>query len=188
MPLVQKSIDSLGYQPVDERLIAEDIEQLIEAVNQLEGGGGSDYTETIVNISSANFLTSGVSPVTLIAAAGEGKYFDIQKIIIEYTGGASGYTFDANDLLAVYYNGGPFIPVAQIATTSIEGTSNAAFVLVPSPERTAQAGSFATNPIFTGGDVFNMDLVFGTWSGSNPSGGNGTLRVIVYSKERTFGA
>jgi hypothetical protein len=187
MPITPTSTKSKQYQALGIDEIATDIETAFTAINQLEGSG-SGYTETIVNISSANFLTSGASPVTLLAAAGVGTYFDIEKIILEFTGGASGYTFAANDLLAVYYNGGPYVPIAQIATTAFEGTSNGAFLLVPSPEKTAQAGSFATNPIFTGGDVFNQNLAFGTWSGSNPSVGDGTIRVKVYHKTITFGA
>ena len=58
--IVQKSIDSLGYQPVDERLIAEDIKQLIDAVNV--SGGGLTSGE-IIFVSTPSDLPTPVNGV-----------------------------------------------------------------------------------------------------------------------------
>jgi hypothetical protein len=42
-----------------------------------------EYQETIVNISSAQILNMGTTPVELLPAPGVDKYYDVEKIIIE---------------------------------------------------------------------------------------------------------
>lgn len=53
----------------------------------------------VVNISSAQILTLGSSPVTLLTAPGANKYYDVKKVIVEYTYGTVEYAL--NTQLAV---------------------------------------------------------------------------------------
>ena len=145
-------------------------------------------TTAIVNITSAQILAMGTTPITLLPAPGVGMYYDVEKYVIEYTDVTTEYSFDANDLIAIYYNGGSYVPVVQIDQFPFSQTSNSVTIGVATPEKTQAAGSFSTNPKMTGGDIFNLPLVFGTWSGTNPTLGDGTIRAIITYTVRTFGA
>jgi hypothetical protein len=173
MPLIQKSIKSLGYEPTDERLIAEDIEQIITAVNALEGG--SDYTETIVNISSAQILAMGTSPIELLPAAGAGKYYDIDKVVIEYTHVSTAYT--SNYIMLINDGGNP-LSYSQFSNSNsfVELTLNQTFVDVVEGVGLSQM------------NTLNQALVLTTYDGVSPTLGDGTMRVKIYHKTITFGA
>jgi uncharacterized protein YegL len=173
MPLIQKSIKSLGYEPTDERLIAEDIEQIITAVNALEGG--SDYTETIVNISSAQILAMGTTPIELLPAAGAGKYYDIDKVVIEYTHVSTAYT--SNYIMLINDGGNP-LSYSQFSNSNsfVELTLNQTFVDVVEGVGLSQM------------NTLNQALVLTTYDGVSPTLGDGTMRVKIYHKTITFGA
>jgi hypothetical protein len=172
MPLVQKSVKSLGYEPTDERLIAEDIEQIITSVNALEGGGGSEYTETIVNISSAQILAMGTNPIVLLAPSGANTYYDIEKVIFEYTHVTTSYddgligflTFRQGDVL-----------LCKLSSNVIYLTGNK-----------GQRIYFGNNELES--LSLNENFVLSTDTTENPTLGDGTLRVKIYHKTITFGA
>lgn len=173
MPIVQKSIDSLGYQPVDERLIAEDIQALIEEVNILsEGGGNSDYTETIVNITSAQILNMGSTPIELLPAAGVGKYYDYYGFG-EYLFNTAAYVFIGDS----GFIGGLNSYFGQDLNNILGGNSGTF--------KFSSAGSILgkTEP-----QQNNESIVFTTYDSENPTLGDGTLRVKIYHKTITFGA
>jgi hypothetical protein len=184
MPIVQKSIDSLGYQPVDERLIAEDIQALIEEVNILsEGGGGSDYTETIVNISSAQILDMGSTPIELLPAAGVGKYYDIDRVIIEYTHNTTSYTLNSET------------PCIKDGQNYGAETFSAGMFNEGSNTYTVLDGDLITNvnadpngKVVKYYNIENNNIVLTTFGGGDFTNGNGTLRVKIYHKTITFGA
>jgi hypothetical protein len=179
MPLVQKSVKSLGFEPVDERLIAEDIQQIIEAVNELEGGGGSEYTETIVNISSAQILALNSGNEIVLPDLEVGKYYD-WHMFIEYNYNTT--PFAAGNLLEVSYNGN-FDSIKIIPIDLFEGG-----LFYISPEYYARDNSqYLLNyakliPLNKGLIITKSQL------SSTLADGNGTLRVKIYHKTITFGA
>jgi len=184
MPITQTSLKSKNYNALGIDEIADDISNIITVVNAMP----ESPTTAIVNISSAQILAMGTTPKQLLPAPGIGMYYDIEKYVIEYTNVTTGYSFAANDLIAIYYNGGSYVPVVQIDQFPFSQSANSATLGVPTPEKTQAAGGFATNPKMTGGNIFNLPLVFGTWSGTNPTLGNGTIRAIITYTVRTFGA
>lgn len=157
--------------------------------------GGSDYTETIVSIPSAangavtysdgrpnatgGILGIGTSPIELLPAPGSGKYYDIDKIVLEYTKGTTPYSQLTPNILWI----DPFF-------TGIDNLLNniATFLTL-----IFRPGASYTLP--TTSDVvvneylpINKAINLSTWSSADPTLGDGTLRVKIYHKTITFGA
>lgn len=142
-------------------------------------GGGSEYTETIVNISSAQILAMGDTPIELLPLSGSSKYYDIPYIIIEYVRVSSHYTL--TEVLKV--TGGAVLLIDPALITS--GASNQAIIVYNSPYLTTSiAGAFSITSKLS----FNLGLYLTTSDSENPTVGSGTLRVKIYHKTITFGA
>lgn len=127
-----------------------------------------DYKE--VDVSSTEILSCGSTPVVLLPATGAtNKYYDF-KIYVEYTAGTDAYSM-----------GSPF--------AIQQGTTNKMpFGLLGFATQNAIAivqYSFATLTAY----YFypNQDLVLTTLSGADPTLGNGTLKLKIYYKIKTFG-
>lgn len=145
--------------------------------------GGSEYTETIVDISSAQILAMGDTPIELLPAAGVGKYYDINEIIIEYTYNGTPYTASNTPYLNV--NGGS--AYSNIKDILLSTDTNAYII---------KEFSIPSSPVSPGVQEMkpqkhelntNCQLTVGGGPG-NPTGGDGTIRAIIRYKVRTFGA
>jgi hypothetical protein len=159
-------------------LSKEQIETLIEAI-PTPPPGGSDYTETIVNISSAQILAMGTTPIELLPAPGVDKYYDIDKIVLEYTHVTTGYN---NGGILINNLGGS----AWSLTVSNEflDWGNNTFIICDTnsiSQVDLNSGTIVLNP-----NDINIALTLS--SNSNPTDGDGTLRVKIYHKTITFGA
>jgi len=175
MPITQTSLKSKNYNALGIDEIADDITNLIEEVNILSAGGGSDYTETIVNISSAQILTMGTTPIELLPAAGVGNYYDVEKIVIEFSSGAVQYTTGTiTDLTYVSSSGN----IINTSVDLIQATDNIVFM--------------STIPTYVLNQSYyvskNESYSLTTNDSTNPTLGNGTLRVKIYHKTIIFGA
>lgn len=140
----------------------------------------TSYTETIVNISSAQILAMGSSPVELLPAPGAGKYYDIDKVILEYTHVTTAYSA-TDEYVDFNYGNLPFCSLTSLIGIS---SNNAQIVnsLVNNYDSITVGGLVVINtPI-------NQSVIFGTLSGNDPTLGDGTLRVKIYHKTITFGA
>ena len=147
-----------------------------------QSSGGSDYTETIVNISSAEIFNSTTTAIELLPAlTDDNKYYDIQKIIFEYQGGDTEFSYDGsywniqirdNDIL--------FLLKPEILTT----TDKKYAIYTPSLNRNADSGSIFVLSDFSIGS----SLYITSTTDDVITQGNGTLRVKIYHKAITFGA
>lgn len=145
---------------------------------QLLSTGGGGYTETIINISSVEILTMGAG-ILLLPALGSMQYYDIESIIFEFTPNTIPYITGGivNDL-QLFYN---------VGTTFITGDLITSFV---------NAVAIVKNQIKDNNQptygYIDLDSPDGLWlytdTNANFSNGDGTLRVIIYSVIRTFGA
>jgi hypothetical protein len=175
MPITPTSTKSKNYQALGIDEIARDIETAFDAINQLEqGGGGSDYTETIVNISSAQILDMHMTPIELLPAAGANAYYDIDKVIFEYTHVTTPYTVTPAKSILID-NGYSYSYVDQdiLAQSSnyvaiSRGIFESSVVHITTPTPLNSPISLILETAVTDGD--------------------GTLRVKIYSKTITFGA
>ena len=178
MPLTQESEVNKNYQALGMDEVARDIENIITVVNDLTENGATGYTETIVNISSAQILAMGSSPIELLPAAGAGKYYDIEKIILEYTHVTTGYTgsyFIIKDSDG-YLNHGLYNFTQESANTVVVINDIIEYWSIGASPTDFHRGYF----------ILNKSLLL-THNATDPTGGDGTLRVKIYHKTITFG-
>lgn len=140
--------------------------------------GGDTATTTVVDISSAQILAMGSSPVELLPASGEGNYYDIHKIILEYTHVSTAYS-SADDLY-IYQGANLYGANKQLITNEQSG-----FVILDAKNITPDTVNGLN---IHEADQLNSAVSLGTWNGANPTLGDGTLRAIITYTLRTFGA
>lgn len=172
MAITPTSTKSKQYQALGIDEIATDIETVFTAVSTLQDNPSTGYTETIVNISSAQILAMGTTPIELLPAAGANSYYDIDKVILEYTHVTTAYD-DSLISYVILRNGSQY-------TSSV----NSGFI--------SNASNKGQRLSFIGLEVdyisLNSNLTLGTDNDLNPTLGNGTIRVKIYHKTITFGA
>lgn len=152
-----------------EKAIDFDLNQISSSLDTINSSG---YTKTIVNISSAQILSMGTSPIELLPAPGAGKYYDWYAIF-EYNYGTAAYT---NSALAVDFTD-DYIMIENIINASEDKYAKA--FIVPYNNISGEMRSFAYS--------LNKAITFTSYEG-NPTDGDGTLRAIIYHKTITFGS
>jgi len=147
-------------------------------LNNNIGWGNSEYSITEVNISSAQILAMGTTPIELLPAAGVNKYYDIDKVIMEFT-----YTSGIYDI--------NMQPVFKCGTNLNYGLTdqtltwtNDTQVFVVNDIAIGTASGYPSNQPLS----LNSALELTTNTGVNPTGGVGSFRVKIYHKTITFGA
>lgn len=151
------------------------------------------YSTTVVNISSAQILNMATTPIELLPAPGVNKYYDIDKIILEYTYGTSIYDVPSNTWVRCYFSSlgaAASSPIYIVeAQTLFEEASNRVVIA----ERTGFQNTIASYPRQTENANSIVDLntqflmnSFGSIGVFTP--GDGTLRAIITYTIRTFGA
>jgi hypothetical protein len=142
----------------------------------------SEYTETIVNISSAEILAMGTTPIELLPAAGVGMYYDIDKFIFEYTHVNDAYVFPTALFMKIEESScGNFI---SITNSLIEETNNSILISFNRVNGLSPGGDWPINYKLYDNGGYNLT----TNDSTNPTLGDGTLRVKIYHKTITFGA
>lgn len=185
MPLVQQSTTNKNYQALGMDEVARDIENIIEQVNTntediANMSGGSEYTETIVNISSSEILSMGDTPIELLPAAGAGKYYEYYGLV-EFDYGTTYYLLNdrigigcSQDYSATFFS--------EQIITSTENVAKKFSMGAPS-ESASTATALKSYPV-----RMNRPVEMFTYDATNPTNGDGTLRVKIYHKTITFGA
>lgn len=145
-------------------------------------GDITDYTqEAIVNISSAQILAMGSTPIELLPAPGVGMYYDIEKVILEYTYGTTAYLLADETLMLALDNELGFI-FKDIITINIPGNPRYAIWSSNNPSMSTN-GYIYVQPLW-----LNNSLTITSDNSSDPTLGDGTLRAIITYNVRTFGA
>lgn len=181
MAITPTSTKSKAYQALGIDEIANDIETVFTAVSELQDNPtpASDYTETIVNISSAQILAMGSTPIELLPAPSVGTYYDIEKILIEYIYNSIVYTFSAGNNCALVFG--------DVYRQIVLGKSNVNEVIRISDMQLYQQLS-GTDIIHYNNYSGTDGLYLSTFLGGNPTNGNGTMKAKIYHKTITFGA
>ena len=174
MPIVQTSLKSKNYNALGIDEIADDIENIITEVNILSAGGGSGTTTT-VNITSAQILAMGATPVGLLPAPGVGMYYDIERVILEYTHVTTAYTLA--DFIAIYGNQTTY---GLIYDSLISTAESMVYTFSPIGASDNTGAGYA--------EKLNKSVVLSTVTGADPTDGDGTLKAIITYTVRTFGA
>lgn len=149
------------------------------------GPSGSTSLTTIVNISSTEILSMGGTAVSLLPAPGVNMYYDIEKIIYEFSVGSTPYS---------YGSGTPVFLVTDGVGNRLS-LGNAQIVF-----ENFSSASIANNiKAGASGALSGLSFDFGTYLTDRPleltiedatsiADGDGTLRVIITYNIRTFGA
>jgi hypothetical protein len=146
------------------------------------GQGGFEYAETIVNISSAQILAMGTTPIELLPAAGANKYYDWYAII-EMTPGTTKYTC-ADDILVG--DSSSYFGQILFRTLIDDADLNPSVIQISSKsgQNEIQGGAY----VVSYKTMLNRPVEMLTYNATNPTLGDGTMRVKVYYKTITFGA
>jgi len=160
-----------------EQLIDIDLHNLGQEVDALNTAVSAIpvYTETVVDISAAQILAMGSTPIELLPAPGSGKYYVIDKICIEYKFKTTSYSFSSSP---TFYLDGCFDSYVDraILTTSADSVC----VLSGNLRNTITIGSGSGSvKVITNRDVLNAGLTMASTNGDNPTGGDGLVRVII---------
>lgn len=150
-----------------------------------EMDGNLDYcspgTYLEVNISSAQILAMGTTPIELLPAPGANSYYEYHGVI-EYTGGATAYADLGTDHFVLgdsdTYSGD------YIAKNLINNTIDLVmgFNSFPKGQEAGSAGSDVGYPV-----KLNKALVFFTYNNTDPTLGDGTMKAKIWYTVRTFG-
>lgn len=175
--LEASDVDATGFDTDGQLLVWNETLGVFEAGT----GGGSEYTTAIVNISSAQILTMGTTPIELLPAPGANMHYDIDKIILEYTHVTTGYTFTGNPYLA---DSGGYWTLNLYDFTN-EGANT---IVRLNGLKDYWAVGVTVNDFKVGYEITNTSLRLTTDNSADPTLGDGTLRAIIKYKVRTFGA
>jgi hypothetical protein len=136
-----------------------------------------NYDYVSVPISSAQILSMGTSPIPLLAAPGVGFYYDIPKVILEYTHISTTYTYPGGSKrLGIGY-----AQTAVINNDLLTNTNNRVCIIEPTKHQIE--GSNTLHDTIE----LNQALSFSTDNFSNPATGNGTILAKIWYKIRSFG-
>jgi hypothetical protein len=137
-----------------------------------------EWTESEITLLDTDILNLGNSPIELLAAPGIGTYYVFESIIFEFTYGTSAYTL--NEPLYIYNGGAQFQLADSIITLQVDNV-----IVVES----FVSDTFVDTDtyIYYLPKTLNEPLTIGTWNGTNPTGGDGTLKVKMKYKIKTFG-
>ena len=162
----------------------QDLDDLEEKVNEVitqvntnttDVAGASDtYIE--LEISSASILLLG-SQIELVAAPGAGMYLDVAKVILEYTHVTTAYTLASPDWI--------------ILDGAAEGAISRGLITAGSTGVASMEINYnidSTNDVnYSSSLGLNQALNLATWSGGNPTLGDGTMLAKVWYTTRTAG-
>jgi hypothetical protein len=139
------------------------------------------YQTTIVNISSSQILNMGTTPIELLPAPGENKYYDIEQIILEYTHVNS--TYDNNEYFR--FSSGYQSTTASEVIRQPENGAHISKTYTSSVQQSDTVEKYS-NRINQSVNI-QSGIDNGGFEPANPTNGDGTMRAIIKYKVRTFG-
>lgn len=139
----------------------------------------SPYQIATVNITSADILSMGTTPIELLPAPGANNYYDIQYIIFEFTRNTTSYVLA--DQPVVWIGGGEFAILAPSLITGL--TPYRMLKVTPGPIAVNGDGN-ATWNVPNG---LNENVYLQSLYSANPTAGDGTMRAIICYRNVTFG-
>lgn len=151
----------------------------------------SEWTSATVNISAAQILAMGSTPIELLPAPAANTYYEIENIRLEFDYGTVQYQSTTATHLVINDQGR--VPSQTISVIKafgggglIGGNDNTVVVLKPQSQSYYDAVNTFTFAEATSLGTGNVSL--GTNDNDNPILGDGTMRAIIRYKVRTFGA
>lgn len=178
MSITQTSLKSKNYQALGIDEIADDITNIITVVNALE------YTETIVNITSAQILAMDSTPIELLPVPAAGTYYDSVIIKLEFYPG--NVNFVSAETKFYTLNGSNSYELSLGALKDgyeaywVVDCNQADVIFSTGAEGTTSRMGFTENyPAYS---------QIGLFCAGNIATGNGTGKATIIYTVRTFGA
>ena len=139
-------------------------------------------TEVTIEIKSADILTLGTAPFELLPAPGEGYYYVIDRIAIEYTFGSAAYATTSPTLSLI----GCF--ASFIDKKLITATQNGLCIISGNLSNTITVGSGSGSvKVISNSNPPNLGLYIQTTDNDNPTTGDGDLNVKITYRVAGFG-
>ena len=142
-----------------------------------QSNSSSQYSYTEVNISSSDILSMDSTPVELLPAPGAGKYYDVDKIIFEFSYNSLVYN-TANNFLNIFNGRG----TTNIYASLLTDTTDTVCITKLSTFFDSGDGGLAVAPLVG----INSALIL--TAGAPITSGNSTLKAKIYYKTMTFTA
>lgn len=182
--LVLKEINSnsLGAAPTGYKYLYADSDKdaISEktATNETKEVGGKLVSTTLLD--AKQILSMGGKSVELLPTPGVDKYYDVEKIVIEYIYGSKPYAL--NTQLALRFGREGSYYIARIPYALITLSRSAACVV----NSFMSIDLISPNPAVPTIQPTNEALTLGTSDTNNPINGDGSLRVTTYYEIRTI--
>lgn len=156
---------------VSEKFTLDDLKAYLEA---------SEWTEVVINVSSAQILSMGSSPIQLLPNAGLNKYYVFEGGL-EFIGTGNQYIFSPEKAVTIYYDqsfnkAGCYFYIDLFES---KNSSVTPFTSIP---------NIGNNSNYQNGILLNSSIYLSTLNGNNPISGTGTIRIVLRYKVKTFGA
>lgn len=191
---LNKLIDEIEQELVDlDTSIQTDLTAIIQAVNDVSDAV-ADLTPLTAEfeLSSADLLAIGASPVELLPAEGAGSYYEIDwnQTRVEYTSVLTDYTITAQSVLVLKVSG-TSINLGVVGQEILDGSYDVGY-FTPNPNPnvidvgggeliTAVKGSYmTTNKAISIAGLTSLAVA------DSPTLGDGTLKVIITYRLRTL--
>ena len=173
MAITQESLANANFNALGMDEMTRDMTTVIGVLNTANLGE-LQYTE--VAVSSAEILAMGSTPVSILPAAGVGKYYE-WNMLLEYNHVSTAYTI--SDLYL--YLDAPFVLIGKSLISSagnkyVHMSSNS----VDSSESTAGVA-------YKFPSTLNQPVNLSTYDSNDPTLGDGTILVKIWYKVKTFG-
>jgi hypothetical protein len=134
-----------------------------------------------VNITSEQILSMGTSPIELLPAPGEGKYYDC-RVVLEYT--FNNVDYSVTDDIMIGFDG---YGAVQLIRYLLDGF-NVNTVAIWNGAGTAIERSIAYASFYTAYSMqVNKSVVFTTLDATNPTNGDGTVKAKIWYTIKNFG-
>lgn len=139
-----------------------------------------EYAE--VSVSAAEIATSGNVGISLLPNSGAGKYYEVEKVLVETIQVTTPWTINEVNNPVMYFDGSVLPPVdISVITTAGSGqvavNHNGAYVNKAGLTALVVAGNISD------GGALKMY----TWNNDNPTGGDNMLLVKIWYNLRTLG-
>ncbi len=157
-----------------------------DIVAEAQDGMQVSPTTTIVNITSAQILAMGNTPIELLPAAGANMYYDIEKVILEFAVGST--AFDNLGLISLFYSSTGANVFSTEADNLIGDLDDLIIKTTASGSYVKGAGEQVFVPSFRKNDSLLLIATDASGTPLDPTLGDGTLRAIITYTVRTFGA
>jgi len=143
--------------------------------------GGSGAPQLVVDISAAQILNWGTTPIELAALSGPQKYYKNVKILLEYTFGTIKYLIELPDFLVVQSGSAKAIIEDEFLKK--------VFNTIAPVEGLSKSNQLDTigGVTFQQGNTYNKNIVLFSATGQNPTQGDGTIRAKIWYEIETFG-